>query len=561
MPVFRQSIVRLALLLVAIAALAACGAASDVTTGPGAAGETIDELRIALRKNKHDTGLRVRLARLYIEKGDGAAAEAYLRRALADGSVDPDVPTDLVRSLLLQGEHFEALEAVDALERARGGATARLWLLRAEAQLGIENFDRVTVRRSFVQAFRALRGQDDRATALRLEELARSVPVVSDARAHATCQDIEMARYEPPPAPAGARVLRVGPSRDLKIPSAAARVARDGDRIEIDAGTYRGDVAVWEQNDLVLVGTGGMARLEADGRAAKDMAIWVFEGDRITAQNIAFSGAKVRYRNGAGIRIHGADATIRNCHFHDNENGILAGNKPHNNVLVEYSIFERNGYGDGQSHNIYVGRGDRFVMRYSLSRASNVGHLVKSRARESVIAFNRLIDDGGNGSYLIDLPDGGRGIIVGNEMQKGSENSNPHFISFGEEVADRPNQALLIVNNTFYNNGFNATIVHNATEYDTIIANNLFAGAPALLNRGPAVETHNLRRPGAWLADTAGYDYRLTPEAPAIDAGLDPATIPGLTQLPDAEYRHPARGQSRRNVGPVDIGAREFCGP
>src|SRR5207248_2725482 len=40
------------------------------------------------------------------------------------------------------------------------------------------------------------------------------------------------------------RVIRVGTERELKRPSAAAQLARDGDLVEIDAGVYDGDAAV-----------------------------------------------------------------------------------------------------------------------------------------------------------------------------------------------------------------------------------------------------------------------------------------------------------------------------
>src|SRR5687768_14294906 len=49
-------------------------------------------------------------------------------------------------------------------------------------------------------------------------------------------------------------VLRVGPSRDLQVPSQAAAVAKDGDTILIDTGTYSGDVAAWHASRLTIRG-------------------------------------------------------------------------------------------------------------------------------------------------------------------------------------------------------------------------------------------------------------------------------------------------------------------
>jgi hypothetical protein len=113
-------------------------------------------------------------------------------------------------------------------------------------------------------------------------------------------------------------VLRVGAQRQLERPSAAAQIARDGDTIEIDAGTYPGDAAVWRANRLTIRGVGGRAHLRADGAEAEGKGIWVIKGNDTTIESVEFSGAKVPDKNGAGIRQEGSGLTVRNCHFHDN---------------------------------------------------------------------------------------------------------------------------------------------------------------------------------------------------------------------------------------------------
>src|SRR5690242_10252189 len=150
-------------------------------------------------------------------------------------------------------------------------------------------------------------------------------------------------------------VIRVGPAQAIATPSAAAKIARDGDTIEIDAGIYAGDTAVWFQSRLTIRGRGGRAHLRADGAAAEGKAIWVVKGAQTTIDNIEFSGAKVADRNGAGIRLEGPGLTVRNSYFHHNENGILAGQNLESDVLIESSEFAHNGFGDGQSHNLYIG--------------------------------------------------------------------------------------------------------------------------------------------------------------------------------------------------------------
>jgi hypothetical protein len=177
-------------------------------------------------------------------------------------------------------------------------------------------------------------------------------------------------------APALAATLQVGTGKTYAVPSEAAAAASDGDVIEIDAGLYSGDVASWYAGNITIRGVGGMAHLEAAGENAEGKAIWVIKGDNVTVEFIEFSGATVPDQNGAGIRAEGSGLTIRHCSFHDNEEGILGGA---GEVLIEYSEFGNNGYGDGYSHNMYLsGNVTSFTLRFCYSHHARVGHIVKS---------------------------------------------------------------------------------------------------------------------------------------------------------------------------------------
>jgi len=206
---------------------------------------------------------------------------------------------------------------------------------------------------------------------------------------------------------ADAATLQVGPQRVLKLPSEAAKVAKDGDVVVIDAGVYPGDVAIWPQNRLTLRGVGGRAHLDARGKAAEGKAIWVLKGNNVTVEAIEFSGARVPDLNGAGIRFEGANLTIRNSHFHDNEMGILTGANPLGDILIEGSEFDNNTvdyrrYGR-LGHNIYIGNVRRFTLRNSYIHDASIGHNVKSRAQENYILYNRIMDERNASSYLVDL--------------------------------------------------------------------------------------------------------------------------------------------------------------
>ena len=144
-------------------------------------------------------------------------------------------------------------------------------------------------------------------------------------------------------------VLRVGPGMQYTEPSQAAAVAHDGDVVEIAAGTYTGDVAVWKANQLTLKGVGGRVILDAAGKAAEGKGTWVIHGNTTTVENLEFVGAKVGDKNGAGIRQEGRGLTVRHCVFRDNQNGILAGNSPESVIDIEESEFAHNGAGDGNA--------------------------------------------------------------------------------------------------------------------------------------------------------------------------------------------------------------------
>lgn len=91
----------------------------------------------------------------------------------------------------------------------------------------------------------------------------------------------------------GGRVLRVGPERELRSLAAASMQARNGDTIEVDAGEYRADVAVWTQEQLTIRAVGGRARMVAAGANAEGKAIWVMRSGSMLVENIDFSGARV----------------------------------------------------------------------------------------------------------------------------------------------------------------------------------------------------------------------------------------------------------------------------
>ena len=359
------------------------------------------------------------------------------------------------------------------------------------------------------------------------------------------------------------RVLRVGSGQPFERPSLAAAAARDGDTIEIDAGVYTGDVAVWRASDLVVRGVGGRVRLHAAGAAAEGKAIWVVKGRNTTIENVEFVGARVPDGNGAGIRQEGAGLTLRQCRFHDNQEGLLAGGGPDSDVTIERSEFSANGAGDGQSHNIYVGAIRRFTLHASYSHHARVGHNVKTRARESFILYSRIMSEAdGTSSYGVDIANGGRAYIIGNVFQQGPRSESRTVISYGAEGLRHPASALYVINNTFVNERADGAIFVflRVPVAPVKVQNNIFAG-PGTALWGSGQFDHNLvgDRPG--LVDVKTFDYRLTAASKAIDAGIYPGSAHGVSLVPTFQYVPLTDAIARPIVKTIDIGAYEYPGP
>ncbi len=361
----------------------------------------------------------------------------------------------------------------------------------------------------------------------------------------------------------GAR-LEVGPGKPFTKPCEAFAAAAPGDIIEIDAaGDYDGDVCVIRPDNLTIRGVGGRAKIDAAGKHAEGKGIWVIDGDNITVENIEFSGAKVPDRNGAGIRIQGRNLTVRNCYFHDNEDGILGGhNQGH--ILIEYCEFARNGYGNGYTHNIYIGHTERFTLRYSYSHDGISGHLVKSRAAENFILYNLLDTGDGTSSYEIDLPNGGFALVLGNVIRQGVRTENSVLLTYREEGPDarNPSEQLIVAHNTFINDRPRGTFIRLAAAVSTpaLVRNNIFVGPGTLVSQPGARLEGNLHSLDPGVIGGREEHYRLRQDSPAVDAGVEPGEFQGRSLAPTSHYLHPACGEGRALVSGWDLGAFEFGG-
>jgi hypothetical protein len=358
----------------------------------------------------------------------------------------------------------------------------------------------------------------------------------------------------------------VGPTGTYPKPCAAVSAASDGDTIEIDAGgNYAGNVCEIPKNGLTLRGVNGRAKIDAAGQNSGGKAIWVISGNDTTVENVEFSGATVPDMNGAGIRQEGANLTVRGCLFHDNEDGILAGDSATSEILIENTEFDHNGAGDGFSHNLYINHVAKLTFQYNYSHRAVAGHLVKSRAAETYILYNRLTGEAdGTQSYEIDVPNGGKTYVIGNLVEQGANTGNAAMLAYQEEGKNAANPAdtLFVASNTFVNDRGNGTfvVVGGSVTSPARLANNVFFGGGTVCSQSTAVETNSYTGKAPGFVDVAHYDYRLTDGSPCVGAGADPGSGGGYSLVPSREYVHPAGSTARATVGVIDIGAYELGG-
>ena len=338
------------------------------------------------------------------------------------------------------------------------------------------------------------------------------------------------------------KIIRVGPDREVKTLSAASKLLKERGTIEVDAGEYRADVAVWKQKNLTLRAVGGRVKLIASGAAAEGKGIWVIRGGKIEVVGFDFLDASVRDRNGAGIRLDRGHLVVRNSTFTNNENGILTGSDKESILEIENCEFGNNGFGDGRSHNLYVGAIKRLLVTGSYFHHARVGHLLKSRAAENHIFYNRLTDEiGGRASYELEFPNGGIAYVVGNVIQQGSLTENPHIISYAAEGYKWRDNELYLINNTLVDNRpSNGIFLRIKAGNATVRAiNNLLVGQGNLETAAPGEYKNNINVEWNEFAFAQREDYRLRGTSKLIGKGVNPGTANRIDLRPKKEYRHP----------------------
>lgn len=138
-----------------------------------------------------------------------------------------------------------------------------------------------------------------------------------------------------------------------------------------------------------------------------------------------------------GVPMH-ATVTVEDCEFSGCDNGIMGG-APGQSLIIRRSYFHDNGNDTGRVHNLYFSDGDLLLLENTLSTRCRIGHLIKTRAKRTVIRHSRLLGNGGTESACLDVPDAGLLEIDGLTCEKSPGSDAPWMIHYSGENQDAGN--------------------------------------------------------------------------------------------------------------------------
>jgi hypothetical protein len=351
--------------------------------------------------------------------------------------------------------------------------------------------------------------------------------------------------------PAAAASIVIGPERQPATFIEALERAGEGDEIVVLPGTYKGVTAVIAHKKLTIRGQGERPVFLYDGKLADGRAMFVVKGGEVRLENLEFRGARGADGDGAGVRFESGRLQVVKCVFFDNQHGLVTGNARDAELTILESIFARAPHEvGGLNHLLYVGPIASFTLTGSRLHGGFEGHLVKSRAKESLLLYN-MIRDGSDGeaSYEVDLPNGGRATLIGNIIGQSPRSQHPVLISYGSEGKLWDDNALVLSHNTLISEGWrpgwfvrvHADRVPGMADVQAL--NNLIVGSGifelgVLGSRG----RFEGNRPATlgMLADVTTGAFELPPDSLWRGRVPDPRTALGRDLSPKAEFDWPA---------------------
>ncbi len=246
--------------------------------------------------------------------------------------------------------------------------------------------------------------------------------------------------------------------------------ARSGAVIDVPAGDYDlKDVTI--ARSLTLRGAADGGTVFRSAETVEKGILVPLAGADLRVENITFAGAKSWDRNGAGVRHEGRNLTIVNCRFVGNEDGVLATGDPKGVIMIANSEFLDSGFGDGQSHAIYVVSAARLDVSTSKFLSTRIGHHVKSLA-DATIVRNTLLDDGhGRSSYALDVSKGGDVTVENNRIIQAANGDNYTIINYDLSRGGEA-KSLVISGNEIVNHFDGGVLLRNDTKLAPVLSEN-----------------------------------------------------------------------------------------
>jgi len=186
--------------------------------------------------------------------------------------------------------------------------------------------------------------------------------------------------------------------------------------------------------------------------ACEDKAGLVLRGRSSTVDGLVFRGYSVNDGNGAGIRTEQGDLTVVNSMFLDSQQGIGGGAPGPQRIVIDHSSFAGLGQCDQSescAHAVYLKTPGSIAITNSRFERGTGGHYVKLRIPNVTITDNSFDDTRGTKTnYMIDLPEGSRGLIARNTFVQGVHKENGStLIAVSAEAKTYPSAGLRIENN------------------------------------------------------------------------------------------------------------------
>ena len=247
---------------------------------------------------------------------------------------------------------------------------------------------------------------------------------------------------------ANGTVLQVGQDKAFKTLHQAVAASRDGDTVQVDAGTYTNDFS-FVNSRIIIEGVGGIAKFVATVESENGRGTLVARAD-MTVRNLEFTGNFASTGNGAGIRQEAGHLTVVNSNFHHNDVSILATAGYGATLSIFDTEIGANGNADKGTHGLNVRDIGSFTLENSyVWGGSHTGHEVNSTALFTRITSSRIIGtDTATPSFSINLGYGGDAVIRDTMVVKGAKSANGVLIHAGGEGPMYANSNVQVIDST-----------------------------------------------------------------------------------------------------------------